>query len=301
MPVKAVKAVKAVKCSAYKKKNCWFSPAGNDTLCSSCEKAKNKDSLATLLEGDYIQLLTSKEFSRCLYEGDTLDKSLRLLYDKNKTFLASYLKVIESMHIYKHLLLRITTHTNTSLCAVIRWMVQEGLYPESLMPHNCLRCVPHLIRGRITNDIYFAIHFPIGGVDNFDIRRLIVKNSKNINQLAEVAHAIHEQGEEFPETEYNNLVYKTIVSQEDRFQFAEAIFNNPLLHKTILESDSVTNKKMLYKRFRDRKAPFWEELHAKSMHPSRVFQWCMSEDEKEGFETPEYVFCSGKAPWNIEW
>ena len=299
MPAKPVKD----KCSAYKKKSCWFYPVVGGIFCSSCEKAKNKDSFVRLLlEGDYIQLLTSKEFSRCLYEGgDTLDMSLRLLYDKDKKFLRSYLKVIETTHIYNDLLLRIITHTNTSLCAVIRWMVQEGLYPESLMPHNCLRCVPHLIRGRITNDIYFAIHFPIGGVDNFDIRRLIIKNAKNINQLAEVAHAIHEQGEEFPETEYKNLVYKTIGSQEDRFQFTELTDNQPLLHKAILESDSITKKKMLYKLFRHRKAPFWEELHAKSMHPSRVFQWCMSEDEKEGFETPEYVFCSGKAPWNIEW
>jgi hypothetical protein len=292
---------KRPKCSAYNKKKCWFSPAYKSPLCSSCQKAKNEDSFETRMKGNYIDLLTSKEFDSCRYQGENLDRALRLLYNKHKHFLSCYLKTIENIHIGNHLLLRITTHTNTSLCAVIRWMLQEGLYPESLLPHNCLRCASHLIRGNITNDIYFAIHFPMGGVEHFDMRRLIVKNSKNIKQLAEVAHAIYEISGDTPVlTEYKNLVEKHI-SQEDHLQFTEELANNPLLHKSILESDSVANKKMLYKRFRARKAPFWEELSAKSMHPSRVFQWCMTEDEKKGFDTPEYIFCSGKAPWHIQW
>ncbi len=291
----------SVKCSSYTNKQCWFSPADNDTLCSSCKKAQSQATLDTLMRGNPIDMLARKEFSTFLTTGDTLDRAMRLLYEKDKKFLSYYLKSIENTYIERHLLLRILSHSNNSLCAVIRWMIQEGLYPDSLLPHACLRCVPHLIRGHITNEIYFGIHFPIGGVDNFDMRRLIVKNSKNIGQLAEVAHAIDEiSGAAGPGREYRELLEK-LISQEDILLFAETLANSPLLHKSILESDSIADKKMLYARFRARKADFWEELHAKSMHPSRVFQWCMTEDEKKGFDTPEYVFCDGKAPWNIEW
>ena len=91
--------------------------------------------------------------------------------------------------------------------------------------------------------------------------------------------------------------------QKSRYyhSYTESLREHPLLHNSILESDDIDSRKKLYKGFRARKDPYWEELIAKGMHPCRVIQWCMTEEEKEGFsQIPPYIFLEGRADWDLE-
>jgi hypothetical protein len=135
---------------------------------------------------------------------------------------------------------------------------------------------------------------------SFDLARLVVKNIGNLTLLASVADAILEtSGLCSAYSDYIKLVCKYLKDPTRRLEFLELLNTHPLLHIYQLKYAESEEKRALYLRFRKRRYIFFEELMAKSMHPSRVFQWCFSMDEIEGCDFPPYEFCSGKAPWDI--
>jgi hypothetical protein len=116
-----------------------------------------------------------------------------------------------------------------------------------------------------------------------------------------MANAILERDDSSYILEYYNEILRKNISVEDCKAYAETMRFHPLLHKCILQLGSADDKNDLYMLFRGRKDSYWEELIAKGMHPCRVMQWCMTEDEKEGFShIPAYIFTDGRAEWDIE-
>lgn len=286
-------------CKAFGRKKCWLTPVHNSHYCSSCTEAKDYVFIDRELKAANKALPNTVEFMLYYSRKDTLVKYLRKLYDKDKAFLESYLKSTENTPVYGHLMMLLTTHADTSLCPIIRWMATNGLYPMgSVLPRNCLRCISHIVRAGVTDEVYYAITYPFTESGSFDLTRLVMKNIGNLELLARMGDAILEtSGMCLVYTDYTKLVCKYLKSQVSRLDFIENLNTHPLLYKYYLESDDSKEKRALYLRFRKRKFIFFEELMAKSMHPSRVFQWCFSIDEIEDF--PPYEFCSGKAPWDI--
>lgn len=286
-------------CKAFGRKKCWLTPVHKSHYCSSCTETKDYAFIERQLTVNYKALPNTVEFMLYYSRKDTLVKYLRKLYDKDKAFLESYLKSTENTPVYGHLMMLLTTHADTSLCPIIRWMATNGLYPMgSVLPRNCLRCISHIVRAGLTDEVYYAITYPFTDSGSFDLTRLVMRNIGNLELLARMGDAILEtSGMCLVYTDYTKLVCKYLKSQVSRLDFIENLNTHPLLYKYHLESDDSKEKRALYLRFRKRKFIFFEELMAKSMHPSRVFQWCFSIDEIEDF--PPYEFCSGKAPWDI--
>jgi len=162
----------------------------------------------------------------------------------------------------------------------------------------------HLIRygtAKEADSVKYSIQFDLYGPHHINIRAAVARNKNNLPLLTDMANAIIESDcRSYLLTQYNQIVHNNISPLDYEF-YTESLSTHPLLHKSILESESTDNKKNLYLSFRARKDPYWEELIAKGMHPCRVMQWCMTEDEKEGFsQIPPYIFSDGSAEWNIE-
>jgi len=291
-------------CKAYAVgKKCWLTPVDNSNYCSSCTEAKDYAFIDRQLKENYKGLPNTVEFMLYYSRKDTLQRYLRVLYDTDKTFLESYLKSIENTPVYAYLMMLLSTHANTSLCPIIRWMATHGLYPVgTVLPHNCLLCTSHIVHAGITDEVYYAITYPLTEPGSFDLTRLILKNIGNLALLSRMADAILEtSGMSSIYVDYMKLVCKYLKDQNRKLEFLEALNTHPLLHKYHLEASDSKEKRALYLRFRKRRYIFFEELMAKSMHPSRVFHWCFSMDEMEGCEFPPYEFSSGKAEWDIMW
>jgi hypothetical protein len=86
----------------------------------------------------------------------------------------------------------------------------------------------------------------------------------------------------------------------ERIEVVDALIRHPVNHIITLQVlGSDTGKKDLYKMFKARKNIFHEELLAKSMHPSRVFHWCLDNEEMVEMGLDPYEFKKGKAEWDI--
>jgi hypothetical protein len=285
-------------------KNCWFS--AKKTYCSSCEIKRRGEAVDDALNGDslhtILNILKDQEYSEVLHRGDKLDLIIRKMYMLNKDYLEFYLHKIQGTGTEAHLVSRINTHSNTALCPIVGWMIRAGLYDHSINI-CCLRCMIHLMRYGTTRDVdslKYSIQFDLYGPEHINIRAAVAKNKKNLPLLIDMANALLERGDCSYVLRCYNEILRRNISSLDCESYSQTMKHHPLLHKAILALGEINDKKELYLSFRERKDPFWEELIAKSMHPSRVMQWCMTEDEKQGFtHIPDYIFSDGRAEWNI--
>jgi hypothetical protein len=287
------------------KNNCWFS--ANKTHCSPCDRKKKEQAILDALSGNsleaLIRVLKYPIYAEILKKNDTLDNVLRKIYIINKDYLEFYLHKIQGTAEEANLISRIHTHSNTYLCAVVGWMIRKGFYDPSINI-CCLRCMIHLMRygkGKEADALKYSIQFDLYGPHHINLRAAIVRNKSNLPLIIDMANAILEsECNDNLLHAYNNIVCKNVGILE-RKSYSEMMKHHPLLHRCILELGDTDDKKDLYLLFRTRKDPYWEELIAKGMHPCRVMQWCMTEDEKEGFShIPDYIFADGCAEWNIE-
>jgi hypothetical protein len=276
------------------KNKCWFS--ANKTYCSPCNRKRKEETIIDALNGNsvevLIQILEDKGFEELMTKNDTLDNMLRKIYILNKDFLYHYLCKMQGTVAESNLISRIHTHSNTFLCTIVGWMIRRRIYDSSINI-CCLRCMSHLIRYGTAvdaNNVKYSIQFELYGPEHINIRGAVAKNAKDLYLLTEMANAIIER---YAESEgllnksiyskYNDIVSKNI-SISDYNLYKQSINTHPILHKATLE-DKI----------------YCGELITKSMHPSRVMQWCMTEDQKNGYsEIPKYTFSDGIAPWNIE-
>ena len=147
----------------------------------------------------------------------------------------------------------------------------------------------------------YSIQFDLYGPHHINVKSAVIRNKSNLPLLTDMANAILERDDSNYILEYYNEILRKNISLEDFKAYGETMRFHPLLHKCILQLGSADDKNDLYMLFRGRKDSYWEELIAKGMHPCRVMQWCMTEDEKEGFShIPAYIFTDGRAEWDIE-
>lgn len=287
------------------KNNCWFST--KNSSCSPCDKKKKQETIIEALRGKSLEALTKilkdPSYGELIRNTDMMDTLLKKIYILNKDYLEFCLYKIQGTATEAHLISRIHTHSNTFLCTIVGWMIRNGLYDSSINI-CCLRCMSHLIRygtPKEADNVKYSIQFDLYGPHHINIRAAVSKNKANLPLLTDMGNAIIERGEmEYLLAQYSEIVRKN-VNPYEYDSYTESLRHHPLLHKSILESDDADSRKNLYRDFRARKDPYWEELIAKGMHPCRVIQWCMTEEEKEGFsQIPPYIFLKGRAEWDID-
>lgn len=294
------------------KNNCWFS--AKNSSCSPCDKKKKQATIIEALRGKSLEalmkILKDPSYGELIRNTDMLDNLLKKMYILNKDYLEFYLYKIQGTSTEAHLISRIHTHSNTLLCPIVGWMIRNGLYDSSINI-SCLRCMSHLMRygnAKEADNVKYSLQFDLYGPHHINIRAAVAKNKANLPLLTDMGNAIIERGNRIIEREdtnyllvyYSEILRKTI-NPYDYYSYTESMREHPLLHKSILESDDLDSRKKLYRGFRARKDPYWEELIAKGMHPCRVIQWCMTEEEKEGFsQIPPYNFLEGRAEWDID-
>ena len=301
------------KCKGYNKEGCWFSVKQGNLLCSSCFTKKNEDYIIHTLHGksvdNLISLLKDAKYRQLIQRDDILDNILYRIYTIDRKMLKDYLESILGKPEESILNLRIHTHSNTYLCGVVGFMIRSGIYDSSILP-CCLICMSHIIRhadiallrGDIAafSNISYAIQFDLYGTNHINIRSAIVKNLKNMSSIVSLAAALIEGNHTHLYNLYNRTV-KSLMTEDKYNDYMKQVNTHPLLHKLILSLDNTEAKNVVYSILKERIEPFWEELFAKGMHPSRVMPWCMSDDEKEIIGSNSYVFKDGAAPWNIHW
>lgn len=297
----------SIKCKGYKKDKCWFS-ANKSQLCSLCNRVKDEDYIIDALNGNNPTVLTEilfdSRFESLVKRGDTFDNILRKIYIIDKNYLRVFLESIQNKPIGSHFLTRLYTHSDTYLCGVVGWMIRNEIYPSEILP-CCMKCMANLIRyGTLQSiqDVIYSIHFDLRGPHHINIRSAICKNINKLSLICDIAYAIVEtDGASFIYDAYNTMV-KSCMTEMQYNIYMYKVNSHPLLHNQILISDNKLDLKELYCRIKDWRYPYWEELIAKGMHPSRVIHWVMTEDQKECISgISNYEFVKGKAPWDIEW
>ena len=279
------------KCKSQKR--CWFPRKSNSNYCYSCEKEKD----LAFIENNITKIpliLSSNEFCRVLHHNDILDRIFKEMYTNHKEYLKTYITNITGTFMENILILRIKNHVSTDLCPVIAWMLRLKIYPEEIMPEKCFKCCSHILRHSQINRnlIFYTFRFnPYELRNEFRMKELIKKNENNDSILKEFAYAILEtEGNAFIYNDYMKSIKEYIKGNSQELE------NYILLHNTEF---SLENKESIYSICVKRMSIIKDELLAVSMHPSRVFHWCISEDSKKMHNLPDYVFSEGRAPWTL--
>ena len=210
------------------------------------------------------------------------------LYNTQRSTLLDFLSTKQNLFDY-----RIYTHTETKLCAVYSYYLRQVDHCTPIP--TCLRCLAHALR--YSKDNYLKSLILKSVVIRYEEGpnlQSIIQRAKNTNPAA-----LYEFGTAIIEAQGIYGVFDTYIQLIKNVPLAVKIQNHPLLHSLIMEDEFL--KECLYRRLKERKHLFNEELFAKAYHPSRFMQWCFTEDEKEGMDVPQYNFQNVGSPWNIEW
>lgn len=290
-------------CHGYLVTKCWFPPVKNASFCRSCQLINDRDTLNTILKSPYDKkkmetYLYSRGHANMVTIQDTFDTIANYLYRKDKDLLEQYIwsnKALFSKRVY--------AHNSTQLCPVVSYFLRKK--PDVPMPGCCLMCLAHTLR--YTDDEYLRSLILRSVImryaDGPNVESMI-RQAKTRGPLYEFGAAILEkQGHLGVFQEYIRLLvnFKTDVSD-----ITIALHAHPVFHKVILSinldyEDCKENKRRIYNIFKGKKEMFFEELLVKSMHPSRVFQWCLDNEDVTDMGVEPYQFKEGKADWNIDW
>ena len=275
-----------------------------NSLCKSCLLIKDKDTLNTILASPYDrEKMESYLFSRghdaMVTIQDTFDTIANYLYKHDKDLLEHYLftnKALFSKRVY--------THNNTQLCHVVGYMLRRK--PDVPMPGCCLMCLAHTLR--YTDDEY---------IGNLILRSVIIRyaDGPNVESMVRKANstALYEFGTAILEKQGQAGVFEEYIGMLTRYNLNSAhtiiaLYEHPIFHKAILSinldcQECRTHRQRIYNIFKGKKDAFFEELMAKSMHPSRVFYWCLEEEDKNdmAIDNKNYSFHEGKASWQFDW
>lgn len=289
-------------CHGYLVSKCWFPPVKNASLCKSCQLIKDKDTLNTVLKGPYDrkrmeQYLYSRGHETMVTIQDTFDTIANYLYRNDKDLLEKYIwsnKDLFSKRVY--------THTDTQLCSIVSYMLRKK--PEIPLPGCCLMCLAHTLR--YTDDEYLrSLIFRsvvVRYADGPSVESMI-KKAKRMSLFEFGAAILEKQG---PHGVFNEYIKLLMRCKPDSGDTIVALYAHPVFHKLTLSlnldcQECITQKRRIYNIFKGKKDVFFEELLAKSMHPSRVFQWCLDNEDMNDMGIPPYQFKEGKADWDIRW
>ena len=164
-------------------------------------------------------------------------------------------------------------------------------------------CLAHTLR--YTDDEYLrSLIFRsvvIRYADGPNVESMIIKTKTRAALYEFGAALLEKQGPHGVFQEYIRLLVRWKPEDGDT---VIALHAHPVFHKLILSinvdyQESKENKRRIYNIFKGKKDVFFEELLAKSMHPSRVFNWCLDYEDVIDMGIPPYQFKEGKADWDI--
>lgn len=244
------------------------------------------------------QYLYSRGHDTMVTIQDTFDTIANYLYRNDKDLLEQYIwsnKDLFSKRVY--------THTDTQLCPIVSYMLRKK--PDIPMPGCCLMCLAHTLR--YTEDEYIRTlifrSVVVRYADSANVESMI-KKAKRMSLFEFGAAILEKQGPYGVFDEYIKLLMRW---KPDSGDTIIALYSHPVFHKILLSNhiecqgcqECVIHKRRIYTLFRGKKNIFFEELIAKSMHPSRVFQWCLDNEDMNDMGIPPYQFKEGKADWDI--
>jgi hypothetical protein len=242
------------------------------------------------------QYLYSRGHASMVTIQDTFDTIANYLYRNDKDLLEQYIWSNSSLFSK-----RVYAHNGTQLCPIVSYFLRKK--PDVPMPGCCLMCLAHTLR--YTDDEYLRSlilrSVVIQYADGPKVESMII-NTKTRAPLYEFGAAILEtQGPHGVFEEYIRLLIQLKLEDADT---VIALHAHPVFHKLILSikldyQESKENKRRIYNIFKGKKDVFFEELLAKSMHPSRVFQWCLDNEDATDMGIEPYQFKEGKADWDI--
>lgn len=289
-------------CHGYLVTKCWFPPVKNAPLCKSCQLIKDKHTLNDILNCPYDRkkmetYLYSRAHDAIFTIQDTFDKIANYLYRNDKDLLEQYIWSNKSFFSK-----RVYTHNDTQLCHVVGYMLRKK--PDVPMPGCCLMCLAHTLR--YTDDEY---------VRSLIFRSVVVRYTEGPNVESMVrksnstplyefgAALLEKQGHGGVFEEYMKILMKWKPEEADNVD--DLLFHpviNTLMLAINIDCDTArSNKRRVYNFFKAKKDVFFEELLAKSMHPSRVFHWCFDIEDVADLTLSPYTFKQGRAEWDIDW
>jgi hypothetical protein len=260
--------------------SCWLRQQSNKT-CRTCEKEVAMKNLTNILQSPYTRegIADLLELSK----GPVAEKVLNHIYRNDKTYLKTLLT--QSEEIRKEFFQRMAFHSDTELCSVVCWCLHQKIIGLLPYPAECMLCLANMLRYYEDKYASAVILRSVLYDYNEGIRmNKLIRKGKHLEQFAWAIMEV--QGMEG--------VYLTFLEKSNN----PPIHYHPILDAyTLRQNDEeLTNK--VYSEFRRRKARWESELMEKAMHPSRVFHWCFTEDEKNRHPfTPMYVFSEGRAEW----
>lgn len=274
-------------CNGYKKK-CWQKEK-SDSLCGTCEFAKQKEMFNAILSQNIalVKIYTNLEsltyranhsssdsiLNRDIY----FDRIVRRLLD-DKVFLKEFLEKYKSRFDY-----RVYMHSESEMCDVVCWALHTGKM-ELPIPNSCLKCLAHTLRyspDKYTKNL--ILRSVIFSYNDGPKIQTIARRMKKESSLYEFGLAIIEQ-------QGSNGVYDTYINTiKDKTRVLTALHEHILLHNThnihiTHNTHNTDNTHNTHKtntlELKSKIDEFKEELIAATYEPSRVFDWCIAEEDK---------------------
>jgi len=243
-----------------------------DILKGLCIRIRNKE----VKEDTAIDILTGPDMIHYIGHMDILDSILYSMYiSRQMTMMIRYLKYIRNTSVFQAILyLRIRNHTHTSLCPVYSWMIRNYM-PIDMIPKSCLRCVTTAISYHPTPHVYRMLRFIDSHVPTPSPLPALLKDA-SIEYVGRFLDAV---------IQYTPVWVDTVVEYVKKARPDIEIDKHILLHPSIahrkMESGSQVEKILLYKHLASMIEPFKNELMELSWEPSRVYNWCLTVDERD--------------------
>ncbi len=317
-------------CRAYKKTYCWLPRARSSEFCATCAQAKQRDDLKRVIEDLPTSSLTAEQIFAILVKPDvcfgiqaapqssTLDQLLYSLWVRGRhaqPLLHRYIEHIQKTPVKASLLLRVRNHSRTNLCSVYRWMLRKGLFPDTMLPQSCLKCLG-------ATAVY--------GCDNAakvaELRRWIFHPNTPLTPLLRQTLTLTDSLERLvnfvqdlldsPSDQLSDIWLMALRSIISIVQPTHPTYPNRLrdlvrkhpvcLAEAFQPASFATYGNDAKQTVKDRLAPFEEELLAKSWHPCRFQHWVWDEVERHDYGVqeigpPPLLRRGERADWNIRW
>lgn len=275
-------------CVSYKKPVCWNSVSASpspNSLCSTCQKQKdsdsithfllhsldcigcsgcNEDSLLNMLE----HVLLKPHFNR------EIDKVIKKMYDRDRNFSA----INRNSTFYKYLLLRVKIHNNTDLCEVYPWLLRRNVLKGLVLPTNCLKCLAATYKFGFCNGLNPELRKEFHRYiiyANTGFKPLLLKTIPSTPLL--------KQYKEF---------YYSLVESDDLFAPILLERYKVLLNEVIplscgdLEMQMKKEHPLVEYKYKNcRSESVKEDLMIRTWHPDRFIPWCLDEEDKKDFSS----------------
>ena len=304
-------------CKGYKKETCWLNALPNETICSTCQSEKWRDTLKSFIKTvEYIPLkdiypvFISEDIQSALHSpsvpNSNLDGLLRAIYNVSKEECKKCINFINASPFLKSmLLLRIKNHTDKLLCPVICWAMRSNIFNESIIP-SCIYCMANTLRNADSKD---QMNHPIYRILRDNNEQNIITRSISLirNDNADhyynclyLAHAIIESSNNIVKNTLFSILMSIPLTSERIREFTTEIYMHPFLFQWT-DAERIRYIKNLLKR---RTSQWKEEFIAKSWHPSRFIAWCIDSEEATEWgavQSNEPRISQKRATWDIAW